>query len=130
MGNPHVVFFVPEIHDQLVLEFGPKIERDEIFPERVNVEFARIINAKEIEMRVWERGSGETLACGTGACAVLVAAHLNGLCERDAVVHLLGGDLKICWQESGMVTQTGPASFTCDGIIRSDWLEEMMERVG
>ena len=110
MGNPHVIFFVEKPTDELVLGLGPKIELDPRFPRRTNVEFVRAINRAELEMRVWERGTGETLACGTGACATAVAAVLNGRCGRAVTVHLLGGDLFIEWNESdGRVTMTGPA---------------------
>ncbi len=115
MGNPHLVIFVPEITDRLVLQLGPKIEHHPLFPERINVEFAKIINRQTIAMRVWERGSGETQACGTGACAVAVASALNNLSDRQVTIKLLGGDLDINWQENDHVIMTGPAEFVCDG---------------
>ena len=110
MGNPHVVFFVDKPTDELVLGRGPQIEVDSRFPRRTNVEFIRVINRAELEMRVWERGTGETLACGTGACAAAVAAVLNGKTDRAVTIHLLGGDLFIEWNASdGHVMMTGPA---------------------
>jgi diaminopimelate epimerase len=110
MGNPHCITFVDEITDQLVLGIGPKIEKHPAFPRRVNVEFIKINSRRDVNMRVWERGSGETLACGTGACAVCVAGVLTGLTERRIVVHLLGGDLELEWSENdNHVYLTGPA---------------------
>ena len=117
MGNPHAVFFVPEITDALVLETGPSIERHSAFPERINVEFAQVKNRREVSMRVWERGSGETLACGTGACAVCVAGVLNDVTERAVTVHLMGGDLAIEWAADNHVYKTGPATFVFDGEV-------------
>jgi len=110
MGNPHCVTFVEELSDQLVHTVGPIVECNEHFPQRVNVEFVQSLNAREVRQRTWERGSGETLACGTGACAVCVAGVLTGRTERTITVHLLGGDLEIEWQESdNHVYMTGPA---------------------
>ncbi len=109
MGNPHCVTFVDEITDELVLGVGPQIERHPAFPRRVNAEFVQMLSPREMRMRVWERGSGETLACGTGACAALVAAVLNGLGERTAMCHLPGGDLTLEWAASNEVYMTGPA---------------------
>lgn len=109
MGNPHCVLFVENL-DQMQIEWwGPMIERHERFPERTNVEFVQVRGRGELDMRVWERGAGRTLACGTGACASLVAAHLNGYTERAATVHLEGGDLAIEWGEDDRVRMTGPA---------------------
>lgn len=118
MGNSHVVFFVNEPTDELVLGLGPKIETCALFPKRVNVEFARVDSPNEITMRVWERGSGETHACGTGACATAVAGVLTGRTGRDVIVHLRGGDLRIEWPEGGSVFMTGPAEFAFDGVCR------------
>jgi len=115
MGNPHAVFIVPEITDDLVLGLGPKIEKHPLFPAAMNVEFVKILRPHELEMRVWERGSGETLACGTGACAALVACSLCGVAERKGVVHLRGGDLEIEWAADNRVYKTGPAAFVFDG---------------
>ncbi len=118
MGNPHAVIFVDEIADALVLGDGPELECHELFPRRINVEFARILSRSAIQMRVWERGSGETLACGTGACATAVAAVLNGLTDRRVQVRLLGGDLDIEWAEAdNHVFMTGPAATVFDGTV-------------
>ena len=119
MGNPHCVIFVDEITDELVHTDGLKIENfREVFPQKTNVEFAKIINPQEIRMRVWERGAGETLACGTGACATLVAAVTNGLCENKATLKLLGGDLVIEWnKKTGRIMMTGPAEYAFEGVF-------------
>lgn len=109
MGNPHTVIFLRDISAFPVDRFGPVIENHTLFPQRTNVEFARVVSEREIEMRVWERGAGETMACGTGACATLVAAVLNGLTHRRATVHLRGGDLDILWGEDNHIYMTGPA---------------------
>lgn len=117
MGNPHAVVFVPALFDRLVLEEGPKMEVAEIFPNKSNIEFIKIIDAHHLEMRVWERGSGETMACGTGACAAVVASVLNGFTDREVYVSLPGGVLKIKWdEETNHVFLTGPAEFVADGI--------------
>src|SRR6516162_4917452 len=100
MGNPHCVIFVSEILDYLPLEVGPKIETHPAFPQRTNVEFVRVNRPTDVAMRVWERGSGETLACGTGACAVCVAGMLTGRTQRTITAHLRGGDLQLQWSES------------------------------
>lgn len=117
MGNPHAVIFVDQDVRELPLEdIGPDFETHERFPNRVNTEFVRVLDRKTAEMRVWERGSGETLACGTGACAVAVACILNGLGEEEMTVRLLGGDLKIQWdKEKDVVYMTGPAETVFDG---------------
>ncbi|MCL2117249.1 MAG: diaminopimelate epimerase [Planctomycetaceae bacterium] len=118
MGNPHCVTFVEELTDDQVLGFGPKIETDSAFPQRVNVEFVKIISPTELRMRVWERGSGETLACGTGACAVAVAGVLSGRSERRVQIELLGGRLGIEWSEAdNHVLMTGPATT----VFTGDW---------
>lgn len=109
MGNPHCVTFVDDVTDDWVLRIGPLVEKHPMFPKRVNAEFVRVISPQEIQMRVWERGSGETLACGTGACASAVAGVLNGLTQRQVTCHLPGGDLDLDWSESGDVYLTGPA---------------------
>lgn len=117
MGNPHCVIFTENI-DELDLEkIGPLYENDPIFPERVNTEFVEIIDNKTLKMRVWERGSGETWACGTGASAVCVAAVLNGICEynTDVTVMLRGGNLVINYNNDGTVYMSGPASFVFEG---------------
>lgn len=121
MGNPHGVIFVDEITDSLVLEEGPKLEKDPIFPRKANIEFAKVIDSGHIEMRVWERGTGETFACGTGACATAVAGVLNSLTDRSVDLQLRGGTLHIEWRESdGHVMMTGPAAFVCDGVFYLD----------
>ena len=109
MGNPHCITFVDELSDDWVLGVGPKIETDLHFPRRVNAEFVQVLTRKEVRMRVWERGSGETLACGTGACAVCVAGVLSGHTGRKIVAHLPGGDLELHWADDGHVHMTGPA---------------------
>jgi len=110
MGNPHCVLFVESITDALVLGIGPKIETHLAFPKRTNAEFVRVNNPEDVTVRVWERGSGETLACGTGACAVAVAGVLTGRTQRRVVAHLCGGDLALNWSESdNHVYLTGPA---------------------
>ena len=111
MGNPHCVVFVEEATDALVLGLGPLIEKDPRFPNRVNVEFVEVVSPSEVRQRTWERGSGETWACGTGASAVCVAGVLTGKTEREILNHLLGGDLTLKWDaDSGHVMMTGGAS--------------------
>lgn len=118
MGNPHIIIFCPEVEAIPLERVGPVLERHPFFPRRTNVHFAQVVNDREIRMRSWERGAGITLACGTGACAVLVAAHLGGLAGRQALVHLPGGDLEIGWDgESGHLFMTGPATYICDGVF-------------
>ena len=110
MGNPHCVTFVDEITDELVHSVGPRIEHDAHFPNRVNVEFVEVLSRQELRQRTWERGSGETLACGTGASAACVAGVLTGRTERRVLIHLLGGDLELEWNEAdNHVYKTGPA---------------------
>jgi len=115
MGNPHCVTFVDEVTDDWVLNIGPKIEHHPAFPRRVNAEFIQVVSPNETIMRVWERGSGETLACGTGACASVVAGVLAGVTDRKVTVHLRGGDLQIEWSESNEVFMTGPATEVFSG---------------
>ena len=116
MGNPHAVTFVPDPDAFDVHGVGRKIECHPLFPARTNVEFARVLDRSHVRMRVWERGSGETLACGTGACATLVAGVLCGLCDRKATLVLNGGELLVEWEEaSGHVFQEGPAVFVYEG---------------
>jgi len=116
MGNPHCVAFVPQATDALVLGVGPQIEKDSHFPRRTNVEFVEVISRTELSQRTWERGSGETLACGTGASAVCVAGVLNGLSEREVLIHLLGGDLHLRWDEAtNHVFMTGGATEVFSG---------------
>ena len=121
MGNPHAVIFIGcDVREFPLEEIGPKFENHERFPKRVNTEFVRVIDRHTAEMRVWERGSGETLACGTGACAVAVACVLNGLTEDEVTVRLLGGALQISWdREKDTVYMTGPAAVVFDG----EWME-------
>lgn len=117
MGNPHCVVFVDDVNGLELEKIGPLFENCEAFPERINTEFVRIVSDREFDMRVWERGSGETLACGTGACASAVASVLNGYCGRDTdiKVNLRGGTLYINWSAGGDVFMTGPAEKICDG---------------
>jgi len=115
MGNPHCITFVNDVRSIPVDEIGPKIENHPFFPEKINVEFIQILNKKEINFRVWERGVGETLACGTGACAALVAAVLNKKTDREATIHLPGGGLDIQWADDGHVYMTGPAELVFRG---------------
>ena len=118
MGNPHAVIYMDNIKDLNLDQLGPKFENHERFPKRINTEFVKFIDRHTLEMRVWERGSGETMACGTGACAVAVASILNGLTEEKVTVKLLGGDLQIEWdREADKVYMTGPASTVFDGKI-------------
>jgi diaminopimelate epimerase len=118
MGNPHCVIFVDDITDALVHGVGPKIENHSAFPRRVNVEFVRVNGPDDVQVRVWERGSGETLACGTGACAVAVAGVLAGRTQRRVTAHLPGGDLDLEWCETDdHVYMTGPAV----EIFSGDW---------
>ena len=117
MGNPHAVVFLQEI-DSLDLEkMGPSFEHHPLFPNRVNTEFIRVIDDHTLQMRVWERGSGETFACGTGACAAAVASVLNGYCKREQeiLIHLRGGDLRIIYHNDESVTMIGPATFIFEG---------------
>lgn len=110
MGNPHCIMFVDEVNDDWVHRVGPQIESHEAFPNRVNAEFIQVVSPNEFIMRVWERGSGETMACGTGACAVVVAGVLTGRMQRNVLAHLPGGDLQLEWSEqTDEVFMTGPA---------------------
>ncbi|MCQ4774124.1 diaminopimelate epimerase [Lacrimispora saccharolytica] len=118
MGNPHAITYIDDVKNLEIEKIGPKFENHEIFPDRVNTEFVRVIDRNTLEMRVWERGSGETLACGTGACAVAVSSILNGLTEEEVTVKLLGGDLKIFWDRTeNKVYMTGSATTVFDGEI-------------
>ena len=119
MGNPHAVTFIDEDVKTFPIEkIGPKFENHPMFPDRVNTEFVQILNRHEVNMRVWERGSGETLACGTGTCATVVACVLNGLTDDEVTVHLLGGDLFIKYdRENDTVWMTGPAVIAFEGTI-------------
>ena len=119
MGNPHAVIFCEDVLNLPLEKIGPEFENHPLFPERINTEFVKQLNKTTLQMRVFERGSGETMACGTGACAVVVAAVLNGLCQKDEeiTVQLLGGDLKIKWSSNGTVYMTGTADFIFDGTL-------------
>ena len=115
MGNPHCITFVNDVQSIPVEEIGPKIENHPLFPEKTNAEFIQVLNKQEINFRVWERGAGETLACGTGACAALVATVLNKKTDREAIIHLPGGDLDIQWADNGHVYMTGPTELAFKG---------------
>lgn len=117
MGNPHLVVFVPDVESVDLSEVGPRLEASDLFPNRVNAHFATIVAQGEIRQRTWERGAGATLACGTGACAVGVAAYVTGRTGRHNLIHLPGGDLEIDYQENGRVLMTGPAATVFEG----DW---------
>ena len=118
MGNPHCVVFLMDVDGLPLAAIGPQFEHHAFFPQRVNTEFINVLTARELRMRVWERGSGETAACGTGACAALVAAALNGKADRRALVHLNGGDLDIEWRSTdNHVMMTGPAEEVFSGEI-------------
>jgi len=125
MGNPHCVVFVDDVAEFPVAEVGPRIENHPAFPRRTNVEFALVEGPELIRMRVWERGAGETLACGTGACATVVAASLTGRAGRKATVRLLGGDLDIEWAEDGHVYMTGPATEVFTGELSPEMEEAL-----
>lgn len=118
MGNPHAVIFMEGIKDLDLPVIGSKFEKHPIFPRKTNTEFIELIDRKTLNMRVWERGAGETLACGTGACAAVVAAILNGYCDRKVTVHLLGGDLEIEWNvDNNHVYMTGEAVTVFEGEL-------------
>lgn len=117
MGNPHAVFFVKDVDKVPLEKLGPKLENHTLFPQRANIGVAQVVAPDHILLRVFERGAGETLACGTGACAALVAASRRGLAARKATMHLKGGELEIDWKEDGDVWMTGPVSASFTGII-------------
>lgn len=118
MGNPHGVVFVDDVHTLDLEKIGPLFEHHSYFPDRVNTEFVHVIDRQNIDMRVWERGSGETLACGTGSCASVVACIVNGYTDDKVIVHLLGGDLEIEYDKAhNRVFMTGPATTICTGDI-------------
>lgn len=119
MGNPHAVIFVDDAAGFQVADYGPLIENNPLFPKRTNVEFIEVLNDRELRMRVWERGAGETPACGTGASAAVVAASLKGLAGRKVTVHLEGGDLLVEWADNNRVYMTGPATEVFDGEIKT-----------
>lgn len=118
MGNPHCVVFVDSLDNYPVAEFGPKMEILPIFPEKINTEFVQVISRREIKLKVWERGAGLTLACGTGACAAVAASVKKGLTDRTVSVNLPGGSLQVQWSESGSIYLSGPASEVFSGTIK------------
>ncbi len=119
VGNPHCITYMDSV-DKLAIEtIGPKFENNSIFPDRVNTEFVRVIDRDNLQMRVWERGSGETLACGTGACATAVASILNNVCNESVTIHLIGGDLRITWdRKDNLIYMEGPAETVYTGEWR------------
>lgn len=121
MGNPHAIIFTEDVLSFPLETIGPVIEYDSLFPERVNVGIVAVKGRQEIDYRVWERGSGITMACGTGACAAVVAATIHGLLDKyvPITVHLAGGDLTIKWDEQGHVWKRGEASYICHGEFSS-----------
>jgi len=124
MGNPHCVFVVPDVAAVDIATLGARYEFDPLFPERTNVEFIQILDRQTIRMRVWERGSFITLACGSGACAVAVVAHRKGLTDRKVEVRLDGGNLMIDWREDG-VWMTGPATHVFSGVLSAEFLDQI-----
>lgn len=127
MGNPHAIIYMDEVENLDLEKIGPSFENHSVFPDRVNTEFVKVLDRHTVQMRVWERGSGETLACGTGACAVAVASILNGHVDGDVpvTVRLLGGDLSIFWDRSeNLVYMTGPATTVFDGEIDLSFMGE------
>ena len=118
MGNPHAVVFLEDVDNLEIEKIGPYFEHHSCFPNRTNMEFVKVLDRQNVQMRVWERGTGETLACGTGCCAVAVACVLNGLTENEVTVHVLGGKLKIFWDRNeNLVYMTGPAETVFEGEI-------------
>jgi diaminopimelate epimerase len=122
VGNPHATFFVDDADTTDLASLGPALEHHPLFPERANIGVAEIRSPRTIRLRVWERGAGITRACGTGACAALVAAHRRRLTERRAAVELDGGTLDIAWREDGHVIMTGPATLSFEGVFDTDLL--------
>lgn len=120
MGNPHAVIFVPDVDAVPLAEWGPPLESHPAFPARTNVEFTQVLDRHTARMRVWERGAGPTLACGTGACATLVAGVLTGRLDREATIHLPGGPLAIAWREDGAIVMTGAAEAVFTGELPLD----------
>jgi len=128
MGNPHAVTFVENISEIPIEKYGPIVENDSIFPNRTNVEFIEIADKKHIKMRVWERGSGETLACGTGACAAVVAGGVNGYLDNEVTVELLGGILEIKWNKNNHVYMTGEANIVFEGEVEIEETEDIRNK--
>ncbi len=126
MGNPHCVLFGIDSEDPNFLRLGPALENHPSFPDRANVEFVDVLARDELRVRVWERGSGETQACGTGACATVVAAARTDRGNRKATVHLRGGDLEIDWTDRGNVLMTGPAAEVCRGSLSSELVGDLL----
>lgn len=131
MGNPHAVIFTEGVAELDLEKIGPHFENHSLFPNRVNTEFAEVIDGHTLNMRVWERGSGETFACGTGTCATVVAAVLNGICKHDeeVLVHLRGGDLRITYKSDGTVLMTGPAEYVFEGTVSDEFINKAKENV-
>ena len=131
MGNPHAVIFTEGVAELDLEKIGPHFENHSLFPNRVNTEFAEVIDDHTLNMRVWERGSGETFACGTGTCATDVAAVLNGICKHDeeVLVHLRGGDLRITYKSDGTVLMTGPAEYVFEGTVSDEFINKAKENV-
>lgn len=131
MGNPHAVIFTEGVAELDLEKIGPHFENNILFPNRVNTEFAEVIDEHTLNMRVWERGSGETFACGTGTCATVVAAVLNGICKHDeeVLVHLRGGDLRITYKSDGTVLMTGPAEYVFEGTVSDEFISKAKENV-
>ena len=119
MGNPHCVVFTDDLTDENLQKWGPMIERSEYFPKKTNVEFVKVLNEHEAQMRVWERGAAVTLACGTGACATLTAGILNKKFNKEITLHLDGGDLLLRFNDNGHVFMRGPAKTVFEGWIEA-----------
>ena len=117
MGNPHATFFVPDAAAVPIAQIGPRLERAALFPERANIGFAQVLSPEQMRLRVWERGAGLTLACGSGACAAVVNAARRGLTSRNVAVQVDGGTLDIAWLENGHVLMTGPVATAFRGVI-------------
>lgn len=118
MGNPHAVVFMDDVTNLEIEKIGPRFENHERFPNRINTEFVKVLDRQTVQMRVWERGTGETLACGTGCCATVVACILNGLTDNTVTVKLLGGEIDITWnRETNLVYMTGPATTVFEGDL-------------
>jgi diaminopimelate epimerase len=128
MGNPHCVIFVDDVASIHLEDIGPKIEFHPLFPNRTNVEFVQVISRERLKVRVWERGAGATLACGTGACASLVASVVTGRTNRSATVYLPGGSLQVRWSEDGQVYMQGPVEEVYEGTINEAWLKSALSR--